>query len=88
MLELAPTPPESGGQVGDTGSIVGPSGSIDIGDCQVRHTPDQNKPSRARRNQPRPQQRATVPLRTQPSLHAAQRGRRGRDARRQLVVAR
>ncbi|KIZ04229.1 alanyl-tRNA synthetase [Monoraphidium neglectum] len=26
---------ESGGQVGDTGSIVGPSGSIDIGDCQV-----------------------------------------------------
>ncbi|GBF94304.1 alanyl-tRNA synthetase [Raphidocelis subcapitata] len=26
---------ESGGQVGDTGAIVGPSGAIDIGDCQV-----------------------------------------------------
>ncbi|KAI8469604.1 MAG: tRNA synthetases class II (A)-domain-containing protein [Monoraphidium minutum] len=26
---------ESGGQVGDTGAVVGPSGAIDIGDCQV-----------------------------------------------------
>lgn len=30
-----PPHPESGGQVGDTGAVVGPSGAIDIGDAQV-----------------------------------------------------